>query len=89
MSNLTQYQVIEKVMMTQLLDHCGGTGCLRCFRADHSTVSFVTNDLLLTSDHGLLSILVLVNPSAAFDPADHSILLQTLENVIVRLEGQH
>ena len=39
----------------------------------------VTNDLLLASDSGLVSVLVLF---AAFDTINHSILLQRLEHVI-------
>src|SRR4029434_10234655 len=44
------------------------------FRAHHSTE--VLNDLLIASDHGCTSILVLLALSAAFDTIDHHILLQ-------------
>ena len=47
----------------------------------------VLNDLLLSSDQGFISLLVLLDLSAAFDTIDHLILIDRLEN-LVGLSGQ-
>ncbi len=53
------------------------------FRSYHSPETVlirVTNDLLLSSDRGCISLLVLLDLSAVFDTIGHNILLIRLEN---------
>ncbi len=45
-------------------------------------LSLETNDLLLSSDRGCISLIVLLDLSAAFDTIGHNILLNRLENFV-------
>ena len=78
-------KILEKVVLQQLSDHLNATDTLEPFqsayRADHSTETLllrVTNDLLMACDQGSVSILSLLDLSAAFDTLDHNILLKRL-----------
>ena len=55
------------------------------FRKHHSTETVlvkVTNELLIASDVGLISVLVLLDLSSAFDTINHHSLLQRIEHQI-------
>ncbi len=54
------------------------------FRPYHSTETAlvrITNDLLLAADSGLLTILVLLDLTAAFDTVSHEVLLDRLASI--------
>jgi len=85
-SNLTVLsKVLESLVARQLLDHVRVHRLLpnlqSAYRAQHSTetaVLKVLSDILTAADRGELSMLTLLDLSAAFDTVDHPILLRRL-----------
>ena len=74
--------------MSQLLDHLNTNELWPRFqpayRACHSTETAllrILNDLLTASDDGQVSLLTLLDLSAAFNAIDHDILFNRLEHV--------
>ena len=78
-------KIIEKAVASQLNDHLNKNRLFEehqsAYRKCHNTETAlvkISNDLLLSADNKDVSILVLLDLSAAFDTIDHCILLNRL-----------
>ncbi len=80
-------KIIENIVFNPLNNYLNSNGYLdnfqSGFRVHHSTETAlikIINDICFNSDSGKISVLVLLDLSAAFDTVDHNILLERLEN---------
>ena len=79
-------KVLERIVLKQFLQHLQSHSLLEPFqsacRKSHSTetalLPCVVDDLLQATDSGCVSILSLLDLSAAFDTIDHNILITRL-----------
>lgn len=78
-------KVLEKVVLKQLQEHLSTNNLIDVFqsayRKDHSTetaVLSVLDSLLTQNDEKQISLVALLDLSAAFDTLDHSVMLQRL-----------
>ena len=81
-------KLTEKIVLSQLLVHLSANNLMDSFqsayRSCHSTETAllrILNDLLLATDSGRVSVLALLDLSAAFDTIDHRILINRLQQV--------
>ena len=85
-SNLPFFsKLLEKIVLSQIIQHLNQNNLLdphqSAYRAGHSTETAllkVANDLLLALDKKHISVLSLLDLSAAFDTIDHTLLLTRL-----------
>ena len=87
-SNLSfVFKIIEKLVLSQLSDHLFANNLYNRFQSAHrpghsaeTALLKIVNDLLPALDDGNVSLLALLDLSAAFDTIDHSILLHGLHH---------
>ena len=79
-------KILEKVILIQLQEHLSSNNMLNSFQSAykkfHSTETALLkmhNDILMNTDNGNLTALLLLDLSAAFDTIDHTSLFKLLE----------
>lgn len=79
-------KLIEKLVARQLLYHINMNSLIppnqSAYRTCHSTETALTkvvNDIALATDRGMVTVLMMLDLSAAFDTVDHNILLHRMD----------
>ena len=80
-------KIVEKTALSLLLKHCEGNAPLpnsqsgfQRFHPTETALLKVQSDIFMSVDPQKITLLVLLDLSAAFDTIDHQILLNALEN---------
>ena len=80
-------KLVEKCMLNQLLDHCNNNNLLPDFQSAYhqyysteTSLINITNDILGDMKNQEVTMMLILDQSAAFDMVDHSILLKILHN---------
>lgn len=83
--NIINDKILQCIVASQLHTHFTDNNFLNnsnlAFQSTETALVKVTNDLLIATDSGSLSILILLDLSPAFDTVDHALLLTHLETV--------
>jgi len=95
-AQLTNYRPVSNLFVSKLLQRCVVAQITKylndndlfpplqsAYRPRHSTetaVIMIINDAVLAADQGMITLVVLLDCSAAFDTVDHQITIEILEN---------
>ena len=74
-------KVVDKSLEHYLSENKGFQSAYRKFHSTESALLKVQNDILQSLENNCVTVLVLLDLSAAFDTIDHHILLHRLENL--------
>ena len=87
-SFMSKIKITEEVVLQQLLAYltehkliCPSQSAYRPHHSTETAILKITNDFLLALDSGNISLLTLLDLSAAFDTTDHFILLNRLQHM--------
>ena len=83
-------KILERVVASRLNSHINSShkshhyqSAYRKFHPTETTLLKIHNNILSSMEDGKVTVLTLLDPSAAFDTIDHTILLRRLDDWLV------